>query len=48
MACFIAPAAEAVITTIAAKAVKSKEKRENENISLSVKTTAETVRFRFP
>ncbi len=47
MACFIAPAAEAVITTIAAKAVKSQEKRENESISLSEKTTAETVKIPF-
>lgn len=47
MACFIAPAAEAVITTIAAKAVKSQEKRENESISLSEKTTVETVKIPF-
>lgn len=47
MACFIAPAAEAVITTIAAKAVKSQEKRENKNISLSGKTTVETVKIPF-
>ena len=47
MACFIAPATEAVITTIAAKAVKSQEKRENESISLSEKTTVETVKIPF-
>ncbi|MGN1267128.1 MAG: hypothetical protein ACI4UH_04235 [Dorea sp.] len=35
MACFLVPAAEAVVTTVAAKVMKSKEKEEIVNISLS-------------
>ena len=31
MACFLAPAAEAVITTVITKRVKSKEKKENDS-----------------
>lgn len=35
MACFIVPAAEAVITTVAEKVIKSKEKKEEVKVSLS-------------
>ncbi|HNZ62824.1 MAG TPA: hypothetical protein PKH23_00630 [Bacillota bacterium] len=45
MACFLVPAAEAVITSVVAKAVKSKEKEEIINISLpdgSIEEVAKT------
>lgn len=35
MACFLVPAAEAVITTVAAKVIKSREKEESVKVSLS-------------
>ena len=34
MACFLVPAAEAIVTTVAAKVIKSKEKEETINLSL--------------
>ena len=37
MACFTVPAAEAIITTIAEKVIKSKEKEETSKIKLSTK-----------
>lgn len=47
MACFLVPAAEAVITTVAEKAMKSKEKEETVQVSLADGTieTAEKIRF---
>lgn len=35
MACFLIPAAEAVITTVATKVIKSKEKEETMKVSFS-------------
>ena len=35
MACFLVPAAEAIVTTIITKAVKSKEKEEKVKISFN-------------
>lgn len=35
MACFLVPAAEAIVTTIVAKAMKSKEKEESTKVSFS-------------
>lgn len=48
MACFIVPAAEAVIATIAAKVIKKKEK-ENQKISLEpeIKEAGNTERIQF-
>ena len=42
MACFIVPAAEAVITTIAEKVIKSKEKEEAAKLTLSNEAVEET------
>lgn len=47
MACFLVPAAEAVITTIAAKAIKSKEKEETVKLSLSDGAVQETAKIKF-
>ncbi|NLM19431.1 MAG: hypothetical protein GX217_05345 [Clostridiaceae bacterium] len=41
MACFLVPAAEAVITTVAAKVMKSKEKEESVEVSLSADGSVE-------
>ena len=48
MACFIVPAAEAVIATIAAKVIKKKEK-ENQKISIEseIKEAVKTERIQF-
>lgn len=34
MACFLVPATEAIITTVAAKVIKSKEKEESVKLTL--------------
>ena len=47
MACFLIPAAEAVLTTIAAKVIKSKEKDENVKLSLSAVSVKEASKIRF-
>lgn len=47
MACFLVPAAEAVITTIAAKAIKSKEKEETTKVSFADGTIGEAVKIKF-
>lgn len=47
MACFLVPAAEAVVTTVAAKVMKSKEKEEIANISLSDGSVEEVTKIKF-
>ncbi len=42
MACFLVPAAEAVITTVAAKVIKSKEKENAAKLSVSDNSVEET------
>lgn len=44
MACFLVPAAEAIVTTVASKVIKHKEK---ESVSLPEDTIKETVRTKF-
>lgn len=44
MACFLVPAAEAIVTTVASKVIKRKEK---ESVSLPEDTIKETVRTKF-
>ena len=44
MACFLVPAAEAIVTTVASKVIKQKEK---ESVSLPENTITETVRTKF-
>ena len=47
MACFLVPAAEAVITTVAAKVIKSKEKEESVKLSLSDGSVQEAAKIKF-
>lgn len=47
MACFVVPAVEAIITTVAAKALKAKEKKEDAALSLSDGSVEETTKIRF-
>ncbi len=47
MACFIVPAAEAVITTVAEKVIKSKEKKEEVKVSLSEGSIAKKTKIPF-
>lgn len=47
MGCFLVPAAEAVITTIAAKVIKSKEKEETVKLSLSDGSVQEVTKIKF-
>lgn len=47
MACFLVPAAEAVITTVAEKVMKSKEKEETVKISLEDGTIADATKIKF-
>lgn len=47
MACFLVPAAEAVITTVAAKAMKSKEKEETVKVSFADGTISDATKIRF-
>ena len=47
MSCFLVPAAEAVITTVAAKVIKSKEKEESVKLSLSDGSVQEAAKIKF-
>lgn len=47
MACFLVPAAEAVITTVAAKVMKSKEKEESVKVSFSDGSVEEVTKIPF-
>lgn len=47
MACFLVPAAEAVITTIAAKVMKSKEKEETAKVSFADGVVEDVAKIRF-
>lgn len=47
MACFIVPAAEAVITTVIEKVMESKEKEETVELSLPDGTVEEVVKVKF-
>lgn len=47
MACFLVPAAEAVVTTIAAKVMKSREKEETVMLSLADGSVQETAKIPF-
>ena len=48
MACFLVPTAQAVITTIAAKVLKSKEKEKSVKVFLSDGLLKKQQRSRFP
>ena len=47
MACFLVPAAEAIVTTIITKAIKSKEKDEKVKVSFSNGVVEETTKIKF-
>lgn len=47
MACFLVPAAEAVVTTVAAKVMKSRETEETVELSLSDGSVEEAVKIPF-
>ncbi|MDY0282047.1 MAG: hypothetical protein RBR35_15960 [Salinivirgaceae bacterium] len=47
MGCFIVPAAEAVITSVIAKAVKSKEKEETVKVSFADGTIGDATKIKF-
>lgn len=47
MACFLVPAAEAIVTTVAAKVIKSKEKEEFVKFSLSDGSVQEATKIKF-
>jgi hypothetical protein len=47
MACFLVPAAEAIVTTVAAKVIKSKEKEESVKLSLSDGSILEATKIKF-
>lgn len=47
MACFLVPAAEAVITTVAEKVMKSKEKEETVKVSFADGTVGEAAKIKF-
>ena len=47
MACFLVPAAEAVVTTIITKIVKSKEKEEKVKVSFSSGIIEDTTKIKF-
>lgn len=47
MACFLVPAAEAIVTTVAAKVIKSKEKEEAVKLSLSDGSVQEATKIKF-
>lgn len=47
MACFLVPAAEAIVTTVAAKVIKSREKEESVKISLSDGSVQEATKIKF-
>ena len=47
MACFLVPTTEAVITTIATKVIKSKEKKENVELSMEDGSVSEMTKISF-
>lgn len=47
MACFLVPAAEAIVTTVAAKVIASKEKEESVKLTLSDGSVHEAVKTTF-
>ena len=47
MACFLVPAAEAIVTTVAARVIKSREKEESVKISLSDGSVQEATKIKF-
>ncbi len=47
MACFLVPVAEAIVTTVAAKVIKSKEKEESVKLSLSDGSVQEATKIKF-
>lgn len=47
MACFLVPAAEAIVTTIATKVMKSKEKEETVKVSFSDGSVEEATKIKF-
>ena len=47
MACFLVPATEAIITTVAAKVIKSKEKEESVKLTLPDGSVQEATRIKF-
>ncbi len=47
MACFLVPAAEAIVTTIITKSIKSKEKDEKVKVSFSDGTVEEATKIKF-
>ncbi|QTQ14029.1 hypothetical protein HRQ91_05935 [Treponema parvum] len=47
MACFLVPAAEAIVTTVAANVIKSKEKEESVKLSLSDGSVQEATKIKF-
>lgn len=47
MACFLVPAAEAIVTTVAAKVIKSKEKEESVKLSFSDGSVQEATKIKF-
>ena len=47
MACFLVPATEAIITTIAAKVISSKEKEKSVKFTLSDGSVQETTKIKF-
>lgn len=47
MACFLVPAAEAVVTTVVAKVMKSKEKEETMKVSFADGTVEDATKIKF-
>lgn len=47
MACFLVPAAEAVITTVVAKVMKSKEKEETMKVSFADGAVEDATKIKF-
>lgn len=47
MACFIVPAAEAIVTTIAAKVMNSKKKEETVKVSFTDNSVEEATKIKF-
>ena len=47
MACFLVPAAEAVVTTVAAKVIKAKEKEESVKLAMADGSVANATRISF-
>lgn len=47
MACFLVPAAEAVVTTVAARVIKAREKEESVKLTMADGSVANTTRISF-